>query len=196
VVMCSVPLLVLAPEILKFWIDPDFAAKSTIVFRLLVIAYGLLALAVVSTGLTAGLGHPELNTVFMAFLGIISLIGYYIFIPHWGINGAGMAAVCGSAVAVPMLLWYVNIRFFRVSLIEILGSSVVRPVLSGAIICAGLLLAKTLITNMVILLCALGASCIAYLGVSLCLKVWESQEINIAIQLWNRVRISLSPKKT
>jgi O-antigen/teichoic acid export membrane protein len=195
VVMCAVPLLVLAPEILRFWIGPDFAAKSTVVFRLLIIAYSLYALAVVTAGIVAGLGHPKLIAAFTFIFGLTSLAGYLIFIPRWGVNGAGMAAILGSAVSVPLFLWYVNNRFFRISLIEILRSAVVRPILSGAIICAGLLLARMLITNVFILLSVLAVSCLAYLPVSIGLGVWQAQEINIALQLWNRLQNILSPKR-
>jgi O-antigen/teichoic acid export membrane protein len=195
VVMCSVPLLVLAPEILHFWIGPDFAVKATIAFRLLVIAYGLYALAVVTAGMAAGLGHPELTVAFTLVFGLTSLTGYLFFIPRWGVNGSGMSILLGFAVAVPLFLWYVNKRFFRISAIEIVSTAVVRPILSGLIICAGLLLVRSFVTNIFILLFLLAASCLAYLPVSIILRVWQEQEIKIGLQLWNRFQNILSPKK-
>jgi len=196
VVMCLVPLLIFAPEILKFWIGPDFAAKSTLVFRLLLIAYGLYALNVVTAGLVAGLGHPELNTAFTFIFGLTSLAGYLLFIPHWGVNGAGMSVILGSAVSVPLFLWYVNKKYFKIPVIEIFGTAVVRPLLSGVIICAGLLSAKIFITNALILIGMLFVSCLAYIAVTIVLRVWQVQELNMALQLWNRLHTLLSPKKT
>jgi O-antigen/teichoic acid export membrane protein len=195
VVMCAVPLLVLTHEILSFWISPDFASKSTIVFRFLVIAYGIYAMNVVTAGITAGLGHPAYNAAFTLIFGLTSLASYFIFIPRWGVNGAGMATLIGAAVSVPLFVWYSNKKFLHVPIVAIFNSSFVRPILSGIIICGCLFLVRMFVTNVFILIFVLIASCLAYLAVSICLKVWEPKELNIAFQLLNRIKNLLLFKK-
>ncbi len=193
VVMSSVPLLILAPEILTLWIGADFAAEATLVFRLLVVAYGILALNVVAAGVVAGLGHPDVNAAFAILLGLSNLVGYCLFIPNWGVDGAGVATLLGSAFSVPLWLWYVNHRFLQVPLSEVLGSVAVRPFLAGIAVAAVLLVARPLVSNIPLLLCALSGACLVYLAVTVGLKVWQPEELDLVRQLWKGVRRQRCP---
>jgi O-antigen/teichoic acid export membrane protein len=187
VLMSSIPLIILAPEILKFWISPEFAIETALVFRLLVVAYALLGLIVVPAGMVAGFGHPEVNAGFGVLVGLSNLLGYFLFIPSWGVNGAGIASLFGSLIAVPVFLWYINYRFLKVSLSEIFTAIIVRQALSSIIMAGGLFLIRPFIINPLVLLLALGGSCIIFLVMTVLFGVWQAQELELLRLKWLRV---------
>jgi O-antigen/teichoic acid export membrane protein len=188
VVMLCVPLLVLAREILALWISPSFADQATYVFQLLVGAYGLLALSVVLGSMAAGLGQPHVNTAFAVLLGVANLAGYCVFIPRWGVNGAGIASLFGSVVSVPMLFWYVNRRLLRIRLAEVLGQSVVKPVLAGLVVGVGVMLVRPTIHSLLSLILVLGLACGAYVAFATMIGTWQPQELRILRDSWRRWR--------
>jgi O-antigen/teichoic acid export membrane protein len=179
VMMLSVPLAILSQEILKFWISPSFALEAAGVFRLLVIAYALLALNVVMAGMVAGFGHPEVNTTFVMLLGMGNLIGYILLIPRWGVNGAGMASVLGSLISVPVFLWYVNYRFMHIPLHEVISGIIVRPTFASIITGVYLFLTRHLIFDFLTLLLALAGSCVVFFLMTVLLGVWQDQEFGL-----------------
>jgi len=187
VVMLSVPLMILAPEILRFWISGNFAVEAALVFRLLVIAYALLALNVVMAGMVAGFGHPEVNTAFVVLLGLSNLLGYFLLIPSYGVNGAGMASAFGSLVSVPVFLWYVNHRFLKVPLPEVFIVTIIRPTFAGFIMGVCLFLARPFITGIPTLFLVLSGGCIIFFVMTILLGVWQAQELEILRQVWSRV---------
>ncbi len=188
VMMVSVPLLLLAREILTYWIDAEFAERATLVFQLLIIAYALLALNVVMGAITAGLGHPEVNTAFGIVLGLSNLVGYFLFMPQWGVNGAGIASVFGSIISVPAYLWYVNHRFIKVSWVELVNVSVARPLLIAVAAGIALYFLRPAITSGSGLLFALLVTEAVYLGATLLLGVWKSDELAVVFHIWHKIR--------
>ena len=190
VLVVSVPLLILANEILTYWIDKEFAEKATLVFQMLVIAYALLALNVVMSAIIAGLGHPEVNMGFAVVIGLGNLLGYVLFIPRWGVNGAGIASIFGSVISLPLYLWYVNRRFLAIPWLEIFTTSVFQPLVVGVLVGLGLFLSRPIIQSPLTLLVSLLFSTLAYLGLSLFLNVWQPAELALISQMWYKFRRS------
>ena len=184
VFLLAVPLLTLAPDILGLWIGQAFAERATVVFRLLVVAYGLLALNVVVSGIVAGLGHPEVNTVFSLVLGVGNLVGYWLFIPRWGVNGAGVASLLGSLISLPGYFWYVNRKYLKVSFTDVFQQAVLRPLLAAVLTGAALLVARPAIRSLPLLLVAIVAGWGLYLALTVGLGVWTAQELAFARQAW------------
>jgi len=184
VLLLAVPLLTLAPDILRLWISQEFAERATLVFRLLVVAYGLLALNVVGSGIVAGLGHPEVNTVFSLVLGVGNLVGYWLLIPRWGVNGAGVASVLGSLISLPGYFWYVNRRYVKLRFGDLFMQSVLRPLLAGVVTGGVLLLARPAIRSLPLLLVAIVAAWGLYLALTVGLGAWTAQELELARQAW------------
>jgi O-antigen/teichoic acid export membrane protein len=186
VILAATPLLILAHEILMYWISPDFADRASLVFQLLIIAYGLLGLSVVMGAIVAGLGRPEINTAFAVGLGLSNLLGYFLFMPKWGVNGAGLASVFGSALSVPIFLWYINRYFLKLRWIEILSASVSKPLLAGIIVGTALYFLRPLITSGISLFIVLVAAEAALVGITLLLGVWLADELALILQFWQK----------
>ena len=187
VLMLTIPLITLAPEILRFWISPNFAIEGSLVFRYLVIAYAILASNVVMAGMVAGFGHPEVNTIFVITLGLGNLVGYILFIPKWGVNGAGVASVFGSIISVPIFLWYVNHRFLRVPPFEILIGSIIRPLIAGILMILSLILFRPFLSSLPMLFLVLSTSSTIFIISTFLLGVWEKDELDILKQVWSKL---------
>jgi O-antigen/teichoic acid export membrane protein len=188
VAMIAAPCLVLAGDILRFWMGPEFALQGTRVFQLLTVAYGLFAFNVVSSAIVAGLGHPEVNTAFGFALAVGNLVGYVLFIPRWGVDGAGVASVLGSVVAVPAYLYYVNHRFVGIPWRQVLVASYLRALVAGLLVGGALFLAEPMITSALRLALILAGSVALYGVISFFLGVWDRAELALARTLWQHVR--------
>lgn len=188
VMIVTVPLFVLAREILTYWISTEFANEATLVFQLLIVAYSVLALNVAMAAVVAGLGHPEINMAFAVALGFGNLLGYFLFMPRWGVNGAGIASLFGSVIAVPAYVWYVNHRFLKLSWGQILSASIIRPVLSGLIVGCILFFVHFVVVSPLTLLVALFMAGLAYLGLSYILGVWQPDELALLSRFWHKLR--------
>lgn len=184
VLIIAVPLLVLAPDILRVWIGPEFALKASTIFRCLIVAYGVLALNVAASNIVAGFGNPEVNAAFAFGLGAVNAVGYVALIPRWGALGAAIASAIGSAIAVPPFLWYVRRRFFHVRWSVILRRAVIRPFVSAAVTALLTVVMRQWITGLVSLALVVTCSCSVYLALTAALGVWHPAEVPLLNRLW------------
>lgn len=192
VLMLSVPLLILAPEILKIWIGSGFAAQATLLFQFLVIAYALLGLGVAGSGMVAGFGYPEVNAAFALVLGVANGIGYVVLIPRWGALGAAAASAVGSAVAMPLFFWYVRRRFLNIGWLVILRETVLRPMGAAVVTAALTIVARPLVTGLAPLLAVISASCLTYLFLAAALGIWHPREVPVLRRVWTAVQYRIT----
>lgn len=92
--VCGVTLLVLATfghEILKRWLGPEFALKSTSTLQILALGAMLNCIAYVPFGLLQGLGRPDLTGKFHLLELPIYVVSLWFFLVHWGVPGAAWA---------------------------------------------------------------------------------------------------------
>ncbi len=195
VVLISVPLVILARPILALWIDADFAARGALVLQLLVLAYALLGLTVVGGHVLAGLGRPGVSVLFAAALAAANLLGYALFIPRWGVNGAGAASLFGSALTVPFFVLYVNRRVLRIPLRAVARDALLKPAAAGLLPAAFLMAVRAHVTSVPALLAALSLSCALYAVATVPLGVWQAPERALAGRALRRVHdwIARSP---
>ena len=194
----SVPLFILAGEILKYWISDDLANNGTVVFRLLIITNALLAMTAPMSFVVAGLGHPEINTAFAFLLGISNLIGYFLFIPHEGVIGAGKASLLGSVVSVPVYLWYINWKYVKISWKEFFLSTMIKPIFAGMAFAFFIFISRSFFVNgLITLIITIGFTGLVYSASTFIFKVWDEEEQSILIGFFNRLimRISNQPQK-
>ena len=84
----SLAVIVLADQILRYWMSPEFAIHGTLPLRLL--AVGILWISVASLDAVSieGSGRPWVTSVFMAIAGVANLVGLLVLTPRWGLGGA------------------------------------------------------------------------------------------------------------
>ncbi len=96
-------MILFAGQILRLWLGPDFAEKSTLVFQIL--AVGILLTPVqVSVSLIHGLGRPDITAKFYIAELLLYLPLVFLLIRGVGISGAAIAWVIRAAVDTLLLL--------------------------------------------------------------------------------------------
>lgn len=110
----AVPVVILAPGILRAWIGDPFAAHASTALRLLVVTYSLLSLTAIPYYISLGMDHPRIPLVVTAASAAIDLALVVAFVPRWGVTGAAAAYLCSQLTA-PAWIVYVERRLVRVS---------------------------------------------------------------------------------
>lgn len=96
----SMPLFVLAPQILTIWVGEEFAARGTGVLELLIVYFALWCLGTPGFFVINGAGHPGWNSIANLLHGVIILAMAALLLPGDGLDGIGYARL----MAVPTML--------------------------------------------------------------------------------------------
>lgn len=198
VFLFSVPLFVYSHELLQFWLDnPTFADKATLIMRILVIGYSILALNVTVSGFANGMGHPEVNTAFAVVLAFFSFSGYMLFIKAWGPVGASLAAAGAMFLSVTPLIIYVNKKYLHTPWWPLLKTAFLSPFGVALLTGAAFWFTKPLAGGLASLLFLLAACCSVYLLLVYFLNVLSPDEKQMIRDLIRRVlqKISLRFKQ-
>ncbi|MEZ5276846.1 MAG: oligosaccharide flippase family protein [Opitutaceae bacterium] len=104
-----IPLIVLMPDFLSLWIDPEFALASSLVGQFVALSYiSQGAYAPVATYFR-GIGKPWMVTVTVLLAGLTMLFSSLILIPRIGLEGAGYSYALAS---VPAMLAVIHGWFY------------------------------------------------------------------------------------
>ena len=122
----SLAVIVLADQILRYWMSPEFAIHGTLPLRLL--AVGILWISVASLDAVSieGSGRPWVTSVFMAIAGVANLVGLLVLTPRWGLGGAAASVTLAFLALASLDVWYYNKRVTH-SPLRLWLSSVVLP---------------------------------------------------------------------
>jgi O-antigen/teichoic acid export membrane protein len=135
----ALAVMLLADQILKYWMSPEFAVHGAVPLRLL--AFGTLWISIASLDAVSieGSGRPWVTSVFMAITGVTNVVGLVVLTPRWGLGGAA-ASVTFSLVALSLLdVWYCNKNVTRSSL-RLWVRSVMIPTVLTALVSVPLIL--------------------------------------------------------
>jgi O-antigen/teichoic acid export membrane protein len=95
-------LTLFAGDILRIWLGPEFAERSTLVFQILALGFFLTGLGWLPITYLQSMGRPDLVSKLL----LLELAGYvpiaWLFISRWGIQGAAYAMLlrCGFELCV------------------------------------------------------------------------------------------------
>jgi O-antigen/teichoic acid export membrane protein len=135
----ALAVMLLADQILKYWLSPEFAVHGALPLRLL--AFGTLWISVASLDAVSieGSGRPWVTSVFMAITAVMNVVGLVVLTPRWGLGGAA-ASVTFSLVALSSLdVWYCSKNVTRSSL-RLWVRSVMIPTVLTALVSVPLIL--------------------------------------------------------
>jgi O-antigen/teichoic acid export membrane protein len=128
-------LFVWAPELLRLWIDADFAAAATAPLRVLIIGFGIGLFAPLSGVLLQGAGRPDLlSKIYLVELPFNVLLTLFL-IRGYGILGAAIALTVRTAIET-VVLWVVIARVLPVSPFRRAGPVLRRPLTAVAVLIA------------------------------------------------------------
>jgi O-antigen/teichoic acid export membrane protein len=134
-IVLFVPLAAVMPDLLRLWINPEFASHSAATGQLVALCYIAPAGFVPIATFFRGTGKPWIVTAVMAAAGIIILVGCAVLIPMYGVVGVGYAYLLSS---IPWLVGLVCgwLYAFGRSSLAALARSAAVPVLLGGIVYA------------------------------------------------------------
>jgi O-antigen/teichoic acid export membrane protein len=112
VATAAVTPILTAHQILHYWIGANFAARSALTLQLLVVTYGLLALAVPSYFLALGHNRPGITAAFNGAMTAINVPLVVLLVPGHGNDGAAVAFLA-SMLPVIGFIAYVERRLLR-----------------------------------------------------------------------------------
>lgn len=92
-----VPLASFSPQIMLFWMGPEFVARSSSILILLSFSYLLVSATVVPYFFFNGMGLPQRNALYSLFSAVLNVAACLLLIPRFGLFGAAMASLIGMA---------------------------------------------------------------------------------------------------
>jgi O-antigen/teichoic acid export membrane protein len=110
VVVCfpAMAICILARPFLNHWMSPDFAQHSTIVLRLLSLAFLVNCLGHVPFLILQATHFPEIAARFASLYAVINLALFGALIPIFGIVGAAAGFLIAQLIVVPWMIHHTN----------------------------------------------------------------------------------------
>jgi len=188
----AVPLVVLAPKILYYWMGEKFAETSSTTLILLVMYYYFASLTTVPYFVLDGIGRPQINAVFTTITGITNFVACLLLIPTYGLNGAALASLL-SVFLIPVYVIYVETRFIGTNSLKLLNTVYGRPLFAALIV--GLtthLVLQNYIHSLVSLVVVFVLSILLYFAVALVTGALSGEDkrmfMRYVLATWTRVQ--------
>ena len=122
-----IPLISFSREILRYWMGPDFAARSSYVMLMCCLFYYMMSLTMVPGLVALGLGQPKYTALFSSLTALINIALVIPLIKSWGIDGAATALFLSSITA-PVMIYVISVKVVRITINEYLNIVIGRSV--------------------------------------------------------------------
>src|SRR3989344_4788376 len=110
----TVSIIMFSDKILLYWLNADFADKSTGVLVILAITYYFLSLSGILNSFSLGLGKTNFLFKSSVTMAIINIVSLFYLLPKFGIMGAAWAYLI-SVLPVIYMFFYSEKKFFNLS---------------------------------------------------------------------------------
>jgi O-antigen/teichoic acid export membrane protein len=169
----SAILFVYAHEIMRYWLNADFEARSSSVLMILAVANLLFALTTVPAVTLDGAGGIKASTTFGVVAATVNLGLMLVLVPTIGFEGAAWAVLANALISVPLLLGYVHTRFLDVSAMDLFQRSFARPLVATALLLPVMFWARSLVSSLVMLVLLCVASLLAFVALAVLLRTFD-----------------------
>lgn len=183
-------LVFLADPFLKIWLGETFANRASTVLQWLAAGWGLIALGAVATNIVYGLGRAEVNAALRSVQTLGGLGGIMLFVPTYGLIGAGWGLVIGNAISTLFLLIYVEWSL-HMRLGTTLVSGLLQPIVTGFMLSIAARALEPFADDIVSTAMILGALVILSAVLAIVLKVLGVRELAVV----KRMLIKILPHK-
>ena len=133
-------LAVFAEPLLRYWMNPDFAAHGAAVLALMALAQFVDSLTSLPSLVNDGMGHPRVSGLFAVARALAGLLIVYLGVAGWGIAGAAWGHLLASVLFTGAFLVLVHGRTVPTPLARLCAHGLL-PGIAGA---AGVALAAAL----------------------------------------------------
>jgi O-antigen/teichoic acid export membrane protein len=182
-------------QILETWIGAGLAAASANVLLVLAIAYGVATFMGVPALASDATGHAHWTAAFAIASAVINLTLTLILVPRLGPIGAAYALLINAVTQGLAFVVVVQQWFLRVSLLEVLKSAVVRPVVAAAVLVPYVVIVGPHLHRFSVVIAAIVGGSLIYAACGLAVRVWDRQELDVAralatgaVSAWRRTK--------
>ena len=179
-----------AEPIMTAWVGRAIADKAAPIFAVLAVGYGLSALIGVPAQASDATGHQRWTATFTVISALLQLGVALLLVPRYGPIGAAIAVVVNTVTQGAIFVLLVQHRFLNIGVLNMLVGAALRPLLAGAGLAALVLLTRDFARSTVTLIACLIAAGVVYAVLTVAVRVWSIQEINLLNQMsggvWSR----------
>lgn len=108
----SLSVIFLSYQILRFWLNLDFANQSTKILIILTVTNFIIALLSPITNFFFGLGKVKFSSILSVAMAIINVICLFIFVPKYGITGAAWAYLI-SVLPIFYMIYFIEQKYLN-----------------------------------------------------------------------------------
>jgi len=125
-------LAVFAEPLLRYWMNPDFAASGATVLAVMALAQFVDSLTSLPSLVNDGTGHPHVSGLFAVARALAGLVIVYLGVAGWGIAGAAWGHLLASLLFTGAFLVYVHGRTVPTSLARLCAQGFLPGLTSAA----------------------------------------------------------------
>ena len=125
---------VFAYQILRYWMNEDFARHGALVLAVMALAQFVDSLTSLPSLVNDGMGHPRISGLFAVSRALAGLAIVYLGVAGWGIDGAAWGHLAGSLLFTCGFLAYVHGRTVPTGLGRLLGQGYAPGLLGVALV--------------------------------------------------------------
>lgn len=126
-------LVIFAEPVLRAWVGPEFAERSAGLLRVLAVAYAGMALTAIPSTTADALNRPEIPAYYAAAGLGVNVAAALLFIPRFGIMGAGLAVAANVLLQAPWFVRAVTRDVVGVSPASYAARAIAEPLLPAAL---------------------------------------------------------------
>lgn len=110
----TISIVLFSNKMLLYWLNADFAEKSTGTLIVLAITYFFLSLGVILNGFLLGMGKTSLLLKMSVGMALINIVALIYLLPIWGIIGAAWAYLI-AVLPIIYIFYYLENKIFHLS---------------------------------------------------------------------------------
>lgn len=126
-------LFVFSDQLILIWLGKEFVSQSAPVLKILALAYLIAAISAPGVVAADAFGKPQVPAFFATISAVINLLVALILIPKFGVIGAAWAMVINFASQVPIFLIFVHKKIVKISNLEVIRLSLLKPLIAGIV---------------------------------------------------------------
>jgi O-antigen/teichoic acid export membrane protein len=172
-----------ASELLTVWVGQSIAQQASLIFAVLACGYGLSAIIGIPAQTADATGNQRWTAGFAVASALIQLTLALILVPRYGAIGAAEALLINTMTQGAVFVWLVQHRFLRISTLTVFRGAVLRPLVAALGLAIFVLATRAYLHSVWLLIAALAAAGVLYLGLTLALRVWNQDELRLASQM-------------
>ncbi len=181
---------VFAHQILRYWMNEDFARNGALVLAVMALSQFVDSLTSLPSLVNDGMGHPRVSGLFAVTRALAGLAIVWFGVAGWGIDGAAWGHLAGSVLFTAAFIAYVHGRTVPTSLARLMAQGYAPGLAGVALVAIAASTAETLFDRGIAEFLFILGMTVLLLGVHGLLFVVERDD---RLMAWSRVKARWQP---